>query len=131
MRRVETWAVDKCMPIPDYQTAMLPLLQLAADGLEHRFRDAVDQLAVLLGITDDERSELLPSGTTPVLDSRIGWARTYLKQAGLLSSARRGWFQITDRGQALLATVPSRIDVELLDQYPEFRAFRIRRREDQ
>lgn len=117
------------MAIPDYQTAMLPLLRLAADGVEHKFREAVEQLAAEFSLTSDERSELLPSGTAPTFDNRVGWARTYLKQAGLLNSPKRGYFRITESGKALLAKSPQRIDVELLDQYAEFRAFRTRRRE--
>ena len=117
------------MPIPDYQTAMLPLLKLASDGAEHRFRDAVEQLAKFYGLSDAERSELLPSGTAPLFDNRIGWARTYLKQAGLLRSPKRGLFAITDAGRTLLAENPTKIDVELLDRYESFRAFRTRRRE--
>lgn len=118
------------MAIPDYQTVMLPLLRLAADGSEHKFRDAVEKLAQEFRLTSEERSELLPSGTAPLFDNRVGWARTYLKQAGLLSSARRGLFRITELGKALLAKEPQRIDVELLNQYEEFRQFRTRRREN-
>ena len=117
------------MPIPDYQTAMLPLLRIGGDGLEHRFRDAVEQLAVEFQLTDTERSELLPSETAPLFDNRVGWANTYLKQAGLLQSARRGVFQITDQGKELLSKSPTRVDLELLNQYEAFRAFRTRRRE--
>lgn len=117
------------MPIPDYESAMLPLLQLASDGAEHRFRDAVEQLAAQFELTDAERAEMLPSGTAPLFDNRIGWARTYLKQAGLLESPKRGLFKITDRGRAVLASRPPRIDAGFLDQFEEFRAFRSRRRE--
>jgi restriction system protein len=117
------------MAIPDYQTLMLPLLRLASDSGEHRFRDAVEQLASEFGITDAERSELLPSGTAPLFDNRVGWARTYLKQAGLLRSPKRGVFQISDAGCALLAENPRQIDVALLDRYESFREFRSRRRD--
>jgi restriction system protein len=119
------------MTIPDYQTAMLPLLRLSADGAEHRFRDSVERLAAEFNLTDDERGEMLPSGTAPLFDNRVGWARTYLKQAGLLESPRRGVLRITERGLALLAKQTPRIGVEDLDQYAEFRAFRTRRRETQ
>ena len=105
---------------------MLPLLRLAADGQEHRFRNAVEQLAAEFQITAAERNELLPSGTAPLFDNRVGWARTYLKQAGLVQSSKRGTFQITDRGKALLGKSPKQIDVGLLDRYDEFRAFRSR-----
>lgn len=115
------------MPIPDYQTLMLPLLRLASDGQEHRFRDAVEQLAAESNISDAERAELLPSGSGPVFDNRVGWARTYLKQAGLLNPPKRGTLQITDRGRNLLSNNPRRIDVKLLNQYEEFREFRTRK----
>jgi restriction system protein len=117
------------MAIPDYQTIMLPLLRLASDGHEHRFRDAVERLASEFGISDEERAESLPSGTAPLFDNRVGWARTYLKQAGLLLSPKRGLFQITESGRALLAENPRQIDVALLDRYEPFREFRSRRRD--
>ncbi len=117
------------MAIPDFQTIMLPVLRLASDGREHRFRDAVEQLASEFGISDAERAELLPSGTAPLFDNRVGWARTYLKQAGLLHSPKRGLLQITEAGRALLAENPRKIDLSLLDRYERFREFRSRRRE--
>ena len=117
------------MPIPDYQTAMLPLLRFAADGNEHRFRDAIESLAQDFALTDEERTEMLPSGTAPLFDNRVGWARTYLKQAGLLTSPKRGVLQITERGRSLLAKRPAQINVATLDQFDEFRAFRARRRD--
>lgn len=119
------------MAVPNYQTAMLPLLRLTVNGAEHRFRDSVEQLAAEFKLTDDERGEMLPSGTAPLFDNRVGWARTYLKQAGLLQSPKRGVLRITNRGQALLAKNPTKIGVEDLDQYEEFRAFRTRRRDTQ
>lgn len=117
------------MPIPDYQTVMLPLLRLSSNGQECPFREAVERLADEFTLTGDERAELLPSGTAHVFGSRVGWARSYLKQAGLLDAPKRGVFRITPAGQALLATNPARVDNNLLNQYPSFRAFRARGRE--
>lgn len=117
------------MPIPDYQSVMLPLLQLAADGEEHRARDAVEELAAKFRLRDEERAEMLPSGTQPIFDNRVGWARAYLKQAGLIEAPRRGFFRITQRGKILLDQRPSAINVDTLEQFEEFRAFRARRRE--
>lgn len=122
-------SIGIAMAIPDYQTIMLPLLQLAGDGQEHRFRDAIEQLASQFELTDSERSELLPSGTAPLFDNRVGWARTYLKQAGLLQSPKRGIFRITSDGMALLVEKPSRINVDLLDRYAAFQEFRTRKRD--
>ena len=72
------------MPIPDFQTLMLPLLSLATDGEIHYIHDAVNKLANDFSLTDDEKSKLLPSGQQPVFYNRVGWARTYLKKQGLL-----------------------------------------------
>lgn len=120
---------ERSMTIPSYQTFMLPLLRLAGDGKEHKFRDAVEHLAIEFGLTSDQRSELLPSGTQFLFDNRVGWARTYLKKAGLLASAKRGTFQITDLGRELLARNPSKIDSQTLEEYEDFRAFINPRRE--
>ena len=114
------------MAIPDYQTLMLPLLRLASGGAEHPFREAVERLSEEFALTDAERSELLPSGTAHVFASRLGWARTYLKQASLLSAPKRGVFRITAEGSALLAKNPTRIDNNLLNQFESFRVFRAR-----
>jgi restriction system protein len=119
------------MAIPDYETLMLPVLRIAADGAEHKFRDVVERLATEFNLTASERQELLPSGTAFLFDNRVGWARTYLKQAGLLESSRRGFFKITGRGLELLKENPKKVDVGLLDRYPEFRDFRTRRRDRQ
>lgn len=118
------------MAIPDYQTLMLPFLRLAGDDKEHRFREAVEQLAVEFSISDDERNTMLPSGTAPLFDNRVGWARTYLKQAALVESRKRGFFHITPRGKELLAKNPIRVDNSLLEQYPEYLSFKLRRGEE-
>ncbi|MFB3885422.1 MAG: restriction endonuclease [Thermodesulfobacteriota bacterium] len=113
------------MSIPDYQTIMLPLLRFAGDQQEHSLREAVDQLAErYFKLTEEEKKELLPSGLQEVFKNRVGWARTYMKKAGLLESTRRGHFKITDRGKKVLTQSPTRIDVTFLEQFEEFRQFR-------
>lgn len=117
------------MPIPDYQTLMLPFLTIAGDGQEHRFRDAVETLASQFSLTDQERNVMLPSGTAPMFDNRVGWARTYLKQAALIESRKRGVFHISVRGKELLAKNLAKIDNSTLEQYPEYLDFKLRRGE--
>jgi restriction system protein len=103
---------------------MLPLLRYAADGQEHSVRGAIEALADEFHLTEEERKELLPSGRQATFDNRVGWARTYMKKAGLLESPKRGYFKITDRGMQALATKPEAINVKFLEQYPEFVEFR-------
>ena len=111
------------MSIPNYQTVMLPLLELLSDGMEHSLRECIDALADHFRLSREERSDLLPSGQQPVFDNRVGWARTYLKKAGLIEAPARGRVRITPRGQEVLKEHPSQINVEFLMRYEEFREF--------
>jgi restriction system protein len=77
------------MSIPDYQSLMLPLLKLTLDGQEHHFPDLLNALAAEYKLTDSETRELLPSGSQFLFANRVGWARTYMKKAGLLSAEAR------------------------------------------
>ncbi|MHB0912452.1 MAG: restriction endonuclease [Armatimonadota bacterium] len=111
------------MPIPDYQELMLPLLELAGDGKEHKLSDAIEVLAKELNLTDEERKEKLPSGRQERFVNRVGWARTGLKMAGLIEYVRRGVFRITVRGLEVLQSSPKNIDVDFLRQFPEFESY--------
>jgi restriction system protein len=103
---------------------MLPLLNFVSDQQEHSLQDAVEALANKFRLTFEEREELLPSGKQARFDNRVAWARSYFKQAGLVENTRRGVFKITQRGLSLLKTNPSKINIKLLSQYPEFIEFR-------
>lgn len=109
--------------IPDYQSLMLPLMKLVSDGQEHKYRDLIEKLAIEFQVTDEERKELLASGNQAIFDNRVGWAKTYLKKAGLLDSPKRATFIITDIGRQTLAKNPDRIDAKYLRQFPAFLEF--------
>ena len=115
--------------IPNYQEFMRPFLQVAYKAHnngqvnEVKLRDVINQLAEQFNLTDEERTETLPSGKQPVLDNRVGWARTYLTKAGLLDVTRRAHFAITSRGiEALKDNVD--INNEYLKRFDEFVAFK-------
>jgi len=112
------------MAIPDFQTIMLPLLQFAGDGKEHSIHEAHDFLADYFKLTPEEVNETLPSGVQKRFYNRVGWARTYLKKSGLLTSPRRTYFQITEQGKQVLAENPSKIDMRYLERFPEYQAFK-------
>jgi restriction system protein len=120
--------VSGAMAIPDYQSIMLPLLKFAGDQNEHSLREAIERLADEFGLTDEERKELLPSGQQAAFDNRVGWARTYMKKAGLLKSTRRGYFQIAERGLDVLRQNPPGINAAFLRQFPEFVEFQMPQR---
>lgn len=100
--------------IPDYQSIMLPLLKMLADKGEHHYRDLIERLAEEFKLTEDERKEVLPSGQQPLFDNRVGWARTYLKKAGLITAPSRGVSKITPRGIEILAQNPSELSLAYL-----------------
>ena len=87
------------MAIPDYQTIMLPLLKFAGDGKVYSKHEAVEYLANEFELTEEERKELLPSGKQGLFDNRVAWAKTYIKQARLIDSPKRGLFCNNRKGQ--------------------------------
>jgi restriction system protein len=111
------------MPLPDYQTLMLPVLR-SSDAGEVKISDVVGLLADAFHLSPGERLELLPSGKQTTFSNRVHWAKTYLGKAGLVETTRRGCFRITDRGRTVLAEQPERIDGHFLERFPEFVLFR-------
>lgn len=115
--------------IPDFQSCMRPALAHLADGGLHRSREVKEALADEFGLTEAERADLLPSGRQRVIDNRVGWALTFLSQAGLVERPSRGVVCINDAGRKALAANPSRIDMKVLEQYPSYLEFRQRTRD--
>src|SRR5450759_4568460 len=112
------------MAVPDFQSLMLPLLKLAADGQQHTLVEAVERLAQEFQLSDDDRTQLLKSGQTR-LYNRVAWATTYLRKAGLLGTVGPGRFHLTERGHAVLAGSPTAIDVAFLEsRFAEMSEFR-------
>lgn len=108
------------MAIPTYQELMLPVLQVLGESEPMHVREMAMVVADRVGLTDEEKQLLLPSGKTLTVVNRAGWAGWYLMQAGLISRPRRAHFAITKDGKALLATKPSIVDNKLLGNYPSF-----------
>jgi restriction system protein len=111
------------MAVPDFQSFFKPLLDIAADGKEHSMKEAREIIAKRMNIVEADLRELLPSGTQTKYDNRIAWAKSYFVQANVFESPRRGWFHITERGKELHKKGHDRIDVKILNQFPEFVEF--------
>jgi restriction system protein len=112
------------MPIPDFQTLMLPVLRLAAEK-EWRVSDTVERLADDFKLSQEDRATLLPSGRQTTFSNRVAWSKSYLVQAGLIQpTTKRAHFIVTEEGRKVLANPPDRITVKFLNQFPEFRKFR-------
>ncbi|MDB9396112.1 restriction endonuclease [Microcystis aeruginosa] len=111
------------MPIPDFQSIMLPLLKILADGKVYKYREIFEALVREFLVTEAERKEMLPSGQQEIFSNRVGWAKTYLKKAGLIESPQRATFVISEKGKEILSQNPARIDAKFLRQFPEFQEF--------
>lgn len=118
------------MAIPDYQTLMLPALEILGDRNEWRNRDIRKKLAKQFELSNEELDQLLPSGKQTTFANRVAWALVYLQKAGLAERPKRGYSQITQKGLEILTTHPKRIDRKYLMQFPEFLEFQNIKRND-
>lgn len=102
---------------------MLPILKFMGDNMEHSLNEIIECIYKTTQVPEEEKKQLLPSGREPILRNRTRWARLYLEKAGLLESPRRASSKITERGRAVLRENPTEINVEFLEQFPEFLAW--------
>ena len=108
------------MPVPDYQSLMLPTLKAFASGREPSLSQVRERIASSEGLSAEDVREMLPSGRQSVFANRVSWAVIYMERAGLLERVRRGVYRLTQEGERLLSRKPSRIDLNLLEEYPDF-----------
>jgi len=122
--------VDR-MAIPDFQTMMRPVL-VAIDGDEPRSTAQIrDEIATTLNISNEDRLVMLPSGKQKLFTNRVAWAITHMAQAGLLTRPERGRYLLSKRGKKVLQEHPDRVDLQVLQQFPEYQDFRSRKSEKQ
>lgn len=72
------------MAIPKYFEFFPPIMEVLSDGKIHHFKEVRDYCVKYYSLTDEEQQEMLPSGNRSYVNDRVGWAKTYLKKAGLL-----------------------------------------------
>lgn len=113
---------------PVWEQYMAPALTVLADGQVRRSRDIVEAAADLLGVSADQRAELIDSGMPRYLN-RGQWALSYLKRAGAVDRPARGQYVITDEGRALLARLPDGITERDLQSLPAYVSPRTRTRD--
>ena len=102
---------------------MNPVLSLMADNKTRSVKEVVEALAVLFNWTAEDLDELIPSGVQSVAQSRVGWAVTYLKKAGLIESPQRSQNRITAEGSCVASLPDVKVKNRYLRQYPSFVEF--------
>lgn len=94
--------------VPTWDQYMAPCLRVLSDGEVHRTRPIVEGAADLLGVTQEQREILIPSGQEQWVN-RGNWALSYLARSGAAERPSRGRYRITDVGRQLLAEHPDGI----------------------
>src|SRR3989344_342462 len=111
------------MPIPQFKYVIKPLLEYLADGQEHSLKEAESSLAIKFNLKESDLSQMTPSGRMTIFSNRVGWAKTYLKKAGLVDAPKKALFKITPQGQKVLAQKPEIIDPSFLRKFSSFNEF--------
>ena len=111
------------MSVPKYFEMHKPILQFLSDQKTHTLKEIKQYVAKEFKLTEGDMEEMLPSGRQTYFSNRVGWARTYLKKAGLIDSPAKASFRITTEGQAVLVENPPVIDNHFLSRYESFREF--------
>lgn len=110
------------MSVPNYQDFMNPCLKVFADSKEViKGTDIVDKVSDNLGLSDEDRSQVLKSGES-VVKSRVYWATYFMYRAGLLERPSRGYYKITEEGLRVVAS-GEKINDEFLMKYKAFADF--------
>lgn len=105
------------MTVPTYDRFIEPLLRYLVqhpDGVSAKL--AHEEAANALGLTDQDKQQLLPSGAQPMYKNRAGWAHDRLKRAGLSSSPRRGFWKATADGIAFAKNHPEPFTADLAER---------------
>ena len=89
------------MSIPDFQSMMLPFLQILADGRERFRKEVAEDLADKLKLTEEQRNLRRENGVY-VFTNSLSLSEMYLFKADLLEKPQKGSLRITESGQALL-----------------------------
>ena len=112
------------MSIPKYNEMYKEFLICLSDGEVHKITDVKNAVFKMKGLNESDRLVLIPNGTQPLFENRIGWTRTYLKKAGLVITVKRGFVSLTDEGKKVAANMPEVLDDKFLCQYECFKKFK-------
>ena len=106
--------------IPDFQSIMLPMLKLLENGEAMTLNEVMKHLADYFNLGKEELKIKVPSGQMGLFRNRVGWTRSYLKKAGLLSYPERGIYKITPFGSNYLKTNPTDLRIKHLKKMPAY-----------
>lgn len=111
------------MAVPKHSDLFRIVLEQLKDGKAHYYNDCVLYVARKLNISDEDCQQTLPNSSRSLLKDRVQWALTYVRQAGLVQSEKRGFNRLTNEGRRVLHDTSIELNKDYLMQYESFRKF--------
>jgi restriction system protein len=107
------------MVIPTFDRLLRPVLALAVERDISR-RSATLAMSDEFALSQEEREARTPSGSSTTMQSRAGWAMTFLTKGGLIAKVAPKTYRATEAGKAFLAKYPDAITVKDLETIPSW-----------
>jgi restriction system protein len=111
------------MPVPDFESIMLPVLQFLSDDKSHPLQEVLESTASHFKLTEEELRQRVPSGQQPLFRNRVAWAISYMKNAGLIEYPSRGVYKITGIGKSVVEKTPERINIPYLKTFEAYKSW--------
>jgi len=111
------------MGTPDFQSFFYPFLKMSSDGKEHSLKEVREFMTDYFSLTDEDKAERVPSGTTTKFNNRISWTKSYFTKAKLIENTKRSHFKITKRGLDFFLKFEDKITIKDLKEIEEFKEF--------
>jgi len=106
------------MAVPKYQEFTLPLIKLLKEFGELSNADIRECMIHVVDIQPEDLEEKLPAGKNKFAD-RIDWAKSVLKEAGLIYRPRSGYWALTPQGNNLNSEELKVIDNQFLKSFKD------------
>lgn len=118
------------MSLPKYNELYTPILAALSDGKMRSLKEIKAEVASSMRLSEESLTERLASGNQLVFDNRVGWARAYLKKAGLIEAPKRSYLRITEEGSRLYASGATITNALMTERYPAIAEFIGKKKEE-
>lgn len=112
------------MALPKHSDLYRLVLEAMSDGAVHHWRVCLPYITDRIKLTPEELQQTLPKANRTVLADRIQWAITFVRQAGLLESPKRGYNSITAEGRRVVNDKSIVLNDDYMMRYESFVRFK-------
>lgn len=86
------------MALPTYEELMRPVLEVLSASRQMHVKELRDAVAQKCNLAETDLALVHETSGQNIFANRVGWACTYLKKGGFLTSPKRGVIEITESG---------------------------------